>query len=328
MDDLMTRFAERTGLTGTREPRRYLWTDAFAVCNFLGARQPDLARRLIDQVHSVLGPPGADAAHPTARGLRIGKPQPERSPDEPYDPEAEWDRDGQYFHYLTKWAHALDQVGMIEQARELMRAAHRAFVYEVDGHLRMYWKMSVDLSRPQVTSMGQHDPIDGFVQCARLRLKDEEADFRAMIVPEALATPDPLGIGGLLIDAYHLHQVVDGADALMEGLLDAALAGLRQHLSSPKVRRPEQRLAFRELGLAIGLAAAARMQADARRCSVGVRAALVQIGRLDGVRTEIVAYWSSPEHQQSLTYRAHEDINDVMLATTLAPEGFLVLRPI
>ena len=31
----MTRFAERTGLTGARLPRRYLWTDAFAVCNFL-----------------------------------------------------------------------------------------------------------------------------------------------------------------------------------------------------------------------------------------------------------------------------------------------------
>ena len=29
-------FAERTGLTAARPPQRYLWTDAFAVCNFLG----------------------------------------------------------------------------------------------------------------------------------------------------------------------------------------------------------------------------------------------------------------------------------------------------
>ena len=33
---LMTDFAERTGLSSERPPQRYLWTDAFAVCNFLG----------------------------------------------------------------------------------------------------------------------------------------------------------------------------------------------------------------------------------------------------------------------------------------------------
>ncbi len=33
--DVMTDFAERTGLLGGRPPTRYLWTDAFTVCNFL-----------------------------------------------------------------------------------------------------------------------------------------------------------------------------------------------------------------------------------------------------------------------------------------------------
>ena len=28
---------------------------------------------------------------------------------EPFDERLEWDRDGQYFHYLTKWMHALCQ---------------------------------------------------------------------------------------------------------------------------------------------------------------------------------------------------------------------------
>jgi len=33
---IMADFAERTGLTtGNHRPKRYLWTDAFAVCNFL-----------------------------------------------------------------------------------------------------------------------------------------------------------------------------------------------------------------------------------------------------------------------------------------------------
>ncbi|NIP82423.1 MAG: hypothetical protein GWM90_25645, partial [Gemmatimonadetes bacterium] len=33
---LMDGFAAATGVTGGAEPRRYLWTDAFAVCTWLG----------------------------------------------------------------------------------------------------------------------------------------------------------------------------------------------------------------------------------------------------------------------------------------------------
>jgi hypothetical protein len=48
--------------------------------------------------------------HPTRGGLRIGKPLPERGVSELFDEQLEWNRDGQYFHYLAKWMHALDQV--------------------------------------------------------------------------------------------------------------------------------------------------------------------------------------------------------------------------
>ena len=58
---LMTEFAERTGVTSGREPRRYLWTDAFAVCNYLGLARATgrdqytaIAIRLIDQVHRLM----------------------------------------------------------------------------------------------------------------------------------------------------------------------------------------------------------------------------------------------------------------------------------
>lgn len=63
-------------------------------------RYLELALRLIEQVHQVLGAHRTDNAHPTGRGLRIGKPLAEREVDEPYDPELEWERDGQYYHYL------------------------------------------------------------------------------------------------------------------------------------------------------------------------------------------------------------------------------------
>ncbi len=61
--EIMIEFANLTGLSPAREvPRRYLWTDAFAVCNFLELyRQTSdeqyrkLALHLVDQVHNVLG---------------------------------------------------------------------------------------------------------------------------------------------------------------------------------------------------------------------------------------------------------------------------------
>lgn len=40
--------------------------------------------------------------HPTMGGLRIGKTLAERGPSEVFDENREWDRDGQYYHYLTK----------------------------------------------------------------------------------------------------------------------------------------------------------------------------------------------------------------------------------
>src|SRR5207244_11058815 len=52
---ILDEFAARTGLTSAAKPRRYLWTDAFAVNTWLGLGRVDLAQRLVQQVHEVLG---------------------------------------------------------------------------------------------------------------------------------------------------------------------------------------------------------------------------------------------------------------------------------
>jgi hypothetical protein len=374
--ELMTRFAARTGVHVDGPARRYLWTDAFATCNLLGlshatgrAEYAELALRLVDRVHHTLGWYRADdprtgwisglaeregEAHPTVGGLRIGKSLPERRPEEPLDERLEWDRDGQYFHYLTKWMHALDQVmrstGLAlfgQWARELAHAAHRAFTYEPrggGGGKRMYWKMSIDLSRPLVGSMGQHDPLDGLVTCLQLDatiaarlsataepdLAGARADFGGMIGPRGLATDDPLGLGGLLVDAYRVEQIqrqgaLAGDDRLFETLLAAAYVGLRHYAEGPALRGPaHHRLAFRELGLAIGLAAVGAMEEAGGAVA---RSTLGQLARYLPLRTEIEAFWLQAEHRRVATWLEHEDINDVMLATSLAPSGFLVLRP-
>jgi hypothetical protein len=338
--ELMERFAVRTGLTEQNAPRRYLWTDAFAVCNFTvlhrrtgDSRYEALANKLVERVHHVLAP-HRDPEHPTATGLRIGKPEPERKPGEPLDEELEWDRDGQYFHYLTKWMHALDRLAQETKrprlntwARELAAVAHRAFTYKVGDAKRMYWKMSVDLSRPQVRSMGHHDPLDGFVTTLWLQAHASEsgpdlraalADYAAMIDPEHLATVDALGIGGLLFDAARLARLADErvrqADArLLAAVIAGASLGLAQYATGRGLAaRAEYRLGFRELGLAIGLAAVEPLGLSA----------LVPYAKL---REQITSFWLDPAHRICATWTEHQDINDVMLATALVPDGLLPL---
>lgn len=380
----MTTYAERTGLATERPPQRYLWTDAFAVCNFLGLARATgdehyrrLALKLVDQVHHVLGWHRSDdsrkgwisglsdsegEAHPTRGGLRIGKPLPERGPQEPYDEHLEWDRDGQYFHYLTKWMHALDQVARATGeprynlwARELAHTAERAFTYpagRTGQPSRMVWKMGIDLSRPLVASMGQHDPLDGYITYLQLQatateasesaagpgLAEETAEFAVMLAGSQLSTPDPLGIGGLLVDAYRAAQLMDRdpepGDRLLEHLLGAALSGLQYYTRSPELRMPsDSRLAFRELGLAIGLHAAARMRQEAegfpRRAyaSAAVRERLQALRQYATLAQQIEDFWRNPTNRRGGTWAEHRDINEVMVATSLRPEGFLVLRP-
>jgi len=379
---LMHHFAERTGLTSQQPPRRYLWTDAFAVCNYLGlARRTgehiyiERARQLVEQVHHTLGRHRDDDPragwisglseqegdkHPTLGGLRIGKALAERDPNEPSDERLEWDRDGQYFHYLTKWMHALDQVARVTQqthynawARELAQTACHAFSYAPPraGQPRsMVWKMSIDLTRAQVASMGQHDPLEGYITNLQLRataaalpqpttgpnLDDETRQYAAMLIDRDWTTADPLGLGGLMSDAYRLQQLAQQGqtpqEELMLNLLGAALSGLRYYALSGELQEPAQyRLAFRELGLAIGLHAVDHMQhaidkaAQTTANSVSLSELLKALMHYDSLREEIEAFWRDPKHQQSTTWTEHQDINDVMLATSLVPEGFLEL---
>ena len=378
---LMKGFSQRTGLTSDSPSQRYLWTDAFAVCNFLGLaramgedRWLALARRLVDRVHHTLGRHRPDdprrgwisglreaegEAHPTRGGLRIGKELPERRPDEHYDEHLEWERDGQYFHYLTKWMHALDLLSRATGqpkyntwARALAATAHDAFSYRPagDGGPRLYWKMSIDLSRPLVTSMGQHDALDGLVTVLQLQataaalpqpgagpdLERAARRFAQMLRGSELATPDPLGIGGLLMDAGRVAQLLRQEavpdPALLDRLLEAGHAGLQHYARSPDLEAPpEYRLGFRELGLAIGLHAARRIrQAVDDRLLVldrDARARLRSVLRFAPLGEAIESFWRRPDSQRSHTWLEHRDINEVMLATALLPGGCLDLLP-
>ncbi|MDT8408458.1 MAG: hypothetical protein RQ741_02545 [Wenzhouxiangellaceae bacterium] len=374
---LMESFAPRTGLVGARSPSRYLWTDAFAVCNFLGLylrsdrrSHLELALSLVEQVHDTLGayaPSDSrsgwlggqdDRDHrlrPTRFGLRIGKKMIERGPSEPFDERLEWERDGQYFHYLTRWMHALEQVARVTAERryhqwavELFLAAHSGFVYRGGpGRCmpRMHWKMSVDLSRPLVESMGQHDPLDGWISGLQLResrfasedervaLADPIDEFLEMCAARSWTTGDPLGIGGLLTDAWRLDRLLPVAEDVTEsrimGLLRDAAMGLAWQVEGGHLEGPASaRLAFRELGLSIGLHALQRMRQTETRNSgpdePGMLEAFEAAARFSPLAERIEAFWLDPSSQRAPGWNDHLDINSVMLATCLVPDGYLL----
>ena len=376
---LMREFAHRTGLDPAGScPRRYLWTDAFAVCNFLELERltrddswRELALRLVDQVHHTLGRHRADdprsgwisglsesegERHPTRGGLRIGKQEHERIPGEPLDERREWDRDGQYYHYLTKWMHALHQVSRATGdatyagwALELARTAQERFSYLPSwggGAKRLYWKMSIDLSRPQVPSMGQHDPLDGLVTYSELQaarasgspalpdLQAGIAELTALCRGQEWATDDPLGIGGLLFDAARIGQLslagAFGVSGLLEKVVDSALTGLELFGAGDTLEHPAAyRLAFRELGLCIGLHCAEKLQSLARRHATLVEslgtlpARLAALAEFLPIGARIESFWRKESNQRARSWLEHREINMVMLATSLAPGGFI-----
>ena len=368
--ELMLEFARRTGLYPTsRNKQRYLWTDAFAVCNFLELftrTGNELYRRyatdLINQVHHVLGRYRADdyrhgwisglghesgERHPTAGGLRIGKPLKEREVREPIDERLEWDRDGQYFHYLTKWMHALCRAAVIaghpahaEAALELGEIAYRGFARKsASGDvIGIYWKMSTDLSRPLTFAMGAHDALDGLVTfreiqnvISKMHAKTSDGDLTAAIASISTlcrgrdwGTNDPLGIGGLLFDACRLSLLPqrNGDDRLLKKITDAFENGVSTLLASQLLtRHVSQRLAFRELGLAIGLKAIPTiLEASKYATQIGPKRLHLQYQSL---AEEIISAWLPCAQSADELWQAHRDINDVMLATALIPDMFL-----
>lgn len=365
---LMEDFASSTGIM-SGEPRRYLWTDAFAVLNYLELhrltleeRFRELALRLIDQVHHVLGRHRGDDGrsgwisglegeeaerHPTARGLRIGKPLPERRPNEPYDPVLEWRRDGQYYHYLTKWMKALSKASQstgdhryLEWAVELAKVAHSAFTYTspIDGRRRIYWKMSIDLTRPLVPQEGQHDALDGLVTYIELQAASQEPRLNIEVAELAdmckakdwseWVTDDPLGVGELLSLTYRAARLaVSGVVELGEvltSMLEAAYVSLKAYLPKELLKLPAgSRIAFRELGLSIGLHALNKLRSLAEEEGLPRHRLLSEADKFLSMGEVVEAFWLNPASQEEEAWTMHRDINQVMLATSLIPGGYL-----
>jgi hypothetical protein len=270
----------------------------------------------------------------------------------------------------------------------LADTAARAFIHRprAGGPRRIYWKMSLDLTRPLVASMGQHDALDGFATYARVRavhrrlapggrgagvtadacatagaspprsvLADHIETLRAICAAPgaSFATVDTLGIGGVLCAAHELIDLVaageldhaaaapggPGEDAsaltpdlaqvvtLLHTLLADAHRSLDAFVAANELSRPlESRLAFRELGLALGLHAIPSMTAAVDRRpdrfgsvvhAAALRSRLAAMSRLTVLAGHIEETWELPAAQATPAWIDHRDIDSVMLAASL-----------
>lgn len=93
----------------------------------------------------------------------------------------------------------------------------------------------------------------------------------------------------------------------------------------------DHRLAFRELGLAIGLHALDRLRELTQRhpdvLSVLECKQLARLARYGHVSGLVERFWLQPGHRQVPSWTSHADINAVMLATSLAPGSLLAIQP-
>jgi len=209
--------------------------------------------------------------------------------------------------------------------------------------------MSIDLSYPLVSSMGHHDPLDGLITYNQILatavelsntsgpdLDSEIADIEVLCKRKTWATDDLLGIGGLLCHAYTILQLIVQdrftETGLLKDLLESSLAGFDAYKLSHFLNFPaEHRLPFRELGMAIGLHAVERIEGlikekqDVFDKNHLIYSQIKHLGRFARLCEAIDKFWLDPQNRIAKSWTEHQDINSVMLATSLAPDGYLKL---
>lgn len=233
---------------------------------------------------------------------------------------------------LSRASSILDEPEYLRHARELAKAVFPHFLQRSPSGapFGLAWKMSVDLSIAQVPGINPHDALDGYVTYRQLErnretgeLAEEIDTLRRLSLGGRWATDDPLGIGGLLFDAFRLaglpyRDTVD--ERIATDVLAGAQVGLQHFLLGGTLDAPAyRRLAFRELGLAIGLHAMSSI-ATARDSPGLFRPDTSQLPSPDAgeeLGRQLVAFWSEPQRRSEPLWLEHRDINDVMLATAL-----------
>jgi len=204
--------------------------------------------------------------------------------------------------------------------------------------------MDISLERVLVPTQGLHDPLDALVTYFELsagskrrsehKLTREIQETRAMVAVSPLQTRDELGVGALLTSLYRLSLGIKHSnDHHQEGIILARLiatsnTSLHAYMGINRLEETaNSRLAFRELGLAIGLKAlelTSNLQIGERnQLNDGTKDAFEQLLEYLPIQSRIVNFWSQAKNRTCRSWTDHADINTVMLATALSPLGYL-----
>ena len=160
------------------------------------------------------------------------------------------------------------------------------------------------------------------------------AELLSMCHGAEWATTDPLGAGGLLVDAWRCWKLADRAPVVgrvADRVMRDAVASFEYgRVALERQRGTAGRLAFRELGFVIGIRAAHQLLAEAERGRgptgpwPGPTARqLDALSRGADLANRLERFWANARHREPEAWEAHRDISEVMLATCLVPRGFL-----
>jgi hypothetical protein len=120
---------------------------------------------------------------------------------------------------------------------------------------------------------------------------------------------------------------------LLSRLLEAAWRGTRHYARQREFHEAAAlRVPFRELGLAIGLSALSFVAETIEAAPAyfahrsDLRSLLEALEPYAALGPALASFWLDPENRRAHTWLGHLDINEVMLASALAPDGVLTLR--
>lgn len=137
---------------------------------------------------------------------------------------------------------------------------------------------------------------------------------------------------------YILQKQIGSSDHHRTNLYDevreVTLIGLKSFVQSHDLDRPsDERIPFRELGLALGLRAVERMLAEESELPNSGPShsspSAIQLPPLKGLLAflpladRIESCWLDPEHQSTRSWSDHLDMNEIMLASALNPSCWL-----
>jgi hypothetical protein len=115
---------------------------------------------------------------------------------------------------------------------------------------------------------------------------------------------------------------------MLEDLLDASLQSIEAYVRRDELQaRAHYRLALCELGLSIGLRALVPLRGliegrlAALEAPQAVDSLIAGLLRYMPLADKVLAFWRKRERQETERWKAHQEINSVMLGTCLVPDG-------